>query len=267
LKYDYFTDEEYEAAFDCFGGIRSEIAMFVSRIHMGQVSTILDIPAGHGYHIAEFSKIYPMSRQIGIGLPSDVSSYIELRSSNESYQHLFRNLEYLVCDATEIPLENVSCDLVVNFLGLEDIRMTLGEKGVRTTLSEMCRVLRDEGTLQISLAEYGDLEEERIAEEVWKTIGLDAVFFPREWYVDELQKLGMKPESESVFMYPKKMTAFQAAEELRFACDNAPKTFFNFGVTAINFEELWDRFGNRIENYGMAYWSRIRILLFTHEHI
>ncbi|KXH73027.1 MAG: hypothetical protein AM326_10835 [Candidatus Thorarchaeota archaeon SMTZ-45] len=265
MKFEYFTDEEYQEAFDQFGGIRSEIADFVSKKHTGHVRTILDIPAGHGYHIAEFSKIYPKRRLVAVGLPSDLPSFRGLRNANESYQQLFRNLEYLSCDATELPLENCTCDLVVNFLGLEDIRMTKGERGVITALSEMVRILGREGTLQISLVEYGDLPEEKIADEVWKSIGLNAVFFPRDWFVEVMQEQNMVLQIEEVFFYPRKMTSRQAAEELEFACENAPRTFSVFGVSAIGFEELWDKFGERIDNHGMAYWSRIRVLLFKHE--
>ena len=264
MRYEYFTDEEYESAFDHFGGIRSKIATFVSRSHSSDVNTILDVPAGHGYHIAEFSKIYPETNLIAIGLPSDIPSYKGLRESNESARHLFRNLEYLVCDATELPLYDAKCDMIVNFLGLEDIRMTRGEEGVRSTLREMSRVLKKDGVIQLSTVEYGDCEEERVANEVWKTIGLNAIFFPRDWFVEEMLSLKMILLYETVFTFPKKMTPDQAAEELTFACENAPKTFYEFGVTTISFEELWSRFGERIERYGMAYWSRIRVLLFKH---
>ena len=262
MRYTYFTDEEYDSSFEQFGNIRSKIASFVFEQHPSEVDLILDVPAGHGYHIAEFCRIYPESRQIAMGLSSDAASFRGLSGSHESYQQLFRSLEYLVCDATSMPLENDSCDLIVNFLGLEDIRMTRGEVGVRDTLAEMCRVLKKNGTLQISLVEYGEQSEERIADEVWKTIGLNAVFFSRDWFVNEMQKLTASLCGESVFTYPKKMTSQQAAEELEFACNNAPKTFNEFGVTAISFEDLWERFGERIEKHGMAFWSRIRVLLF-----
>ncbi len=264
MKFEYFTDEEYQASFDQFGGIRSKIAAFVSSTHLGEVKIILDIPAGHGYHAAEFSKIYPECQLIAVGLPSDLLSFKGLRDSDTSYQSLFRNLEYLSCVAGELPLTRNSCDLVVNFLGLEDVRMTQGEVGVIRALSEMTRVLANNGTLQISLVEYGNLPEERVAEEVWKTIGLNAVFFSRDWLVGKMQNLGMKIQAEEVFFYPKKMTSRQAAEELKFACENAPKTFSAFGVRAVPFDDLWNEFEKRIGDHGMAYWSRIRILLFQH---
>lgn len=265
MRFDYFTDEEYESAFDHFGGIRSKIAVFVSRCHSNSVNTILDVPAGHGYHIAEFSKIYPETKLIAAGLPSDVLSHRRLKDSDESIRKLLRNLEYLVCDATEIPLNDGKCDMIVNFLGLEDIRMTRGVKGVRAALGEMSRVLNSSGILQLSLVEYGDSEEERVAEEVWKTIGLDAIFFPCNWFLEEMRNLGMSLHSETVFVYPRKMTSNQAAEELEFACENAPSTFSEFGVSTISFDDLWNLFSDRIREHGMAYWSRIRVLLFRHK--
>jgi ubiquinone/menaquinone biosynthesis C-methylase UbiE len=257
---DFFSDEEYKNAFDQFGGIRKRIAEMVHKACNGRAGTILDVPAGHGYLAAEISPLFPSSRLLGVGLPSDVDTFVRLSESDVFPKKVWENVEYLCCDAVEMSLSESSCDLVVNFLGLEDIKMTRGEEGVVAALSEMCRVLNASGLLQVSLTEYGELREERIAQDVWRASGLNVEFAPREWYVEVLEGLGMTITREEVLTFPKKMTAQQAEEELRFACEMAPRTYASFGVSAVSFKELWSEFGDRIAEHGMAYWSRIRVI-------
>jgi len=261
MSFEFFSDAEYRNAFDHFGGIRKRIAEMVHQACAGHAGTILDVPAGHGYLTAEFSLLFPSNRLIGVGLPSDVDTYVRLRESDVYPKEIWSGTEYLCCDAVRLSLLDGSCDLVVNFLGLEDIKMTRGEEGVVSALSEMCRVLKANGLLQVSFTEYGDLQEERIAQEVWRATGLNVEFAPREWYVETLEGLGMTVALEEVFTFPKKMTADQAEEELRFACEMAPKTFTSFGVSAVSFKELWSEFGDQIAEHGMAYWSRIRVII------
>ncbi|MFQ5833105.1 MAG: class I SAM-dependent methyltransferase [Candidatus Thorarchaeota archaeon] len=244
------------------GDIRSKIASLVTRMGESPIDTIVDIPAGHGYLAAEFAKLLPASRLLGVGLPSDIVSYNQLRRSEAFAEEVWSRIDYLCSDAMYLPIRDNSCDLVVNFLGLEDIKMTRGEEGVRQALAEMVRVVKPSGLVQISVAEYGDLPEERIAEEVWKSTGLNVDFAPRDWYAQVLESANVKCAGEDEFLYPKKMTAEQAKEELRFACEKTPRTFFSFGVSAISFEKLWSKHGEKIEKHGMAYWSRIRVILF-----
>jgi len=261
MALDFFSDAEYRNAFDHFGGIRKKIAETVHKACSGRAGTILDVPAGHGYLTAEVSLQFPSSRLLGVGLPSDVDTYVRLRESRVYPREVWEGIEYLCCDAAQLSLSDDSIDLVVNFLGLEDIKMTRGEEGVVSALSEMCRVLEVTGILQVSFTEYGDLPEERIAHEVWRATGLNVEFAPRGWYVETLEELGMTVTQERVFTFPKKMTAMQAEEELRFACEMAPKIFASFGVSSVSFKELWAEFGDQITEHGMAYWSRIRVII------
>jgi hypothetical protein len=59
------------------------------------------------------------------------------------------------------------------------------------------------------------------------------------------------------------MTAKQAREELQFACEKAPGIFSMHGVKAIEFSQLWERFGERIEAHGMAYWPRVHVIVLS----
>ena len=263
MKFEYFTDEEYEKAFDEFGGIRKKIADLLQSEMDDTPKVCMDIPAGHAYLSAELSNAFPLSEVLAVGLPNDYVTHTYLRNSNTYPHTLWHRVQYLVSDATELPLRDSSCDIVANFLGLEDVMMTRGIRGVESILSEMSRLVSDNGLVEISIVEYGDSPEEQIAKEVWSNIGLNCIFLEREWYSRKLQENGLYILNESVFSFPKKMNAEQAREELEFACENTPKTFSSFGVTATPFTELWQRFGKKIQEYGMAYWSTIRVMILS----
>jgi ubiquinone/menaquinone biosynthesis C-methylase UbiE len=264
LSFEFLTDHEYDEAFHRFGGIRKAIAELVQSSTKANADFILDVPAGHGYLTAEFTQKFPTSQFIALGLRNDVDSYIALRGTDSYPQNIWTRVGYIASDALMMPFSDGVFDLVINFLGLEDIKMTRGIEGVQDALSEMVRVLDAKGLLQISLVEYGNLAEEKLAQSVWAASGLDPVFETRDWYQREIEALGMHLLKEKQFVYPKKMTAAQAKEELKFACDVAPSLFSEFGVSARSFEDLWTEFGVHIEEHGMAYWSRIRAMLFEH---
>ncbi|MFW9803859.1 MAG: class I SAM-dependent methyltransferase [Candidatus Thorarchaeota archaeon] len=265
MSFKFLTDLEYAAAFHEFGKMRKGIAELVHSSSKDRANLILDVPAGHGYLTAEFAHLLPTSRFIALGLRNDVDSYVTLRKSDTYPQRIWTHVEYIASDALMIPFSDGAFDLVINFLGLEDIHMTRGIVGVQIALSEMVRVLDEKGLLQISLVEYGDLPEEKIAQAVWAATGLNPIFGTREWYQGEIESLGLRLLEEKQFIYPKKMTAAQAREELKFACNVAPTIFSEFGVSARSFDDLWSEFEDRIEAHGMAYWSRIRVMLFEHQ--
>jgi ubiquinone/menaquinone biosynthesis C-methylase UbiE len=262
LSFKFLTDFEYAEAFHRFGNLRRRIAEFVHSATKGKARLILDVPAGHAYLTAEFTFLFPSSRFVAVGLRNDVESFISLRKSDSYPQNQWNHVQYLSCDAKELPFGDGSFDLVINFLGLEDIKMTRGIEGVQFALSEMSRVLGASGILQISLVEYGELPEEKLARDVWEATGLNPVFEARNWYHQFLVSMGLSLHKEKQFLHPMKMTASQAKEELRFACETAPSIFSEFGVSAKSFESLWAEYGNQIELHGMAYWSRIRVMLY-----
>lgn len=123
------------------------------------VSIILDLPAGHGYLSAEFAQLFPKTDVTGLGLPSDFKTHFGLRASRAYPRFIWSRTHYLGCDCTHLALKDSSCDMVVNFLGLEDVMMTRGQKGVDNTLSEMVRVVKDHGLVQIAIVGYGKSPE------------------------------------------------------------------------------------------------------------
>ena len=261
LSLQYFTDREYERAFFEFGNIRGKIADKMKQLSSREGGTILDFLSGHGLLSAEMAIRFPRSGILGIGLSNDVETWKHLKDSRKYPQGFWSNFQYLLCDATQVPLRSSSCDMIVNFLGLEDLNMTRGWSGVEKTISEIDRITKRDALIQISMAEYGKTSEEVLAEEIWNVIGLNAVFQNVEDYLTGFEEFNIHPIESFKFEHKRKMTAKQAKEELRFACEEAPRIFSPFDVRAIKFHELWEKFGERIEECGVAYWPQIRVII------
>lgn len=263
LSLEYFSDDEYQSAFFEFGGLRGDIAKKIHALRAEDNYVILDLLTGHGLLTAELAKCFPKSRIIGTGLASDIASNLRVKESERYPVDTWGTFEYVHCDVARLPFDSACFDIVANFLGLEDVLMTSGMKGLQMLFEELGRVTKSGALIQIAIAEYGETPEERLAKEVWNVIGLNAIFLSRDRYLQFLKKQAIYLESEYVLEIHRKMTANQAREELEFACKDAPHTFSQFGVTAIKFDDLWRRFGSQIEETGMAYWSRIRVMLLS----
>ena len=261
--FQYFTDEEYQQAFVVFEGIRQKIAVDLGNRVTLKDGRILDLLAGHGYLSAELAKVFPRCSISSTGLGTDFDSFLGLKSSKAFPDSTWDRVEYVQCDVTELHFEDGYFDLVANFLGLEDVIMTRGEEGLLSTISEVTRVTKDDGLIEVTIVEYGLTPEERIAREVWDEIGLNAVFLDREFYINAFAEQGFELVEKYLHTIRKKMTFNQAKEELQFACEKAPEIYHDFGVTTISFEQLMTRFGKRIVKHGMAYYPNIRVLLFS----
>jgi ubiquinone/menaquinone biosynthesis C-methylase UbiE len=262
LPLDYFTDDEYQHAFFEFGSFRRCIAECVRKHALTDNYVIVDLLSGHGLLSAEMARLFPQSKIIGIGLGSDVDSFVQLRRACKYPTAIWKKFQYLQCNATYLPIRSSSCDLIVNFLGLEDVLMTSGMEGLKKLFNEIGRITKPGALVQIALVEYGNTPEEILAKEIWQRIGLNAVFLSREEYCAFIENRGFQFQEEYVLNLQKKMTKKQAKEELEFACNDTPKTFSQFRVSTISFDELWKLFGSQIEEIGMAYWSTIRVMIF-----
>jgi ubiquinone/menaquinone biosynthesis C-methylase UbiE len=259
----YFTDEEYQRAFFEFGKFRAKVAKRIHEIARIDDGIVLDLLSGHGFLSMEFAKVFPDALFLCTGLRNDADSYRNVNLSNRYPTHIISQIQYIMCDVTRIPLRAASCEMIVNFLGLEDVNMLYGKSGVMSLFEEASRLLKPNGLLQISFVEYGNNPAEQIAKEIWNVIGLNAVFYDRDEYVEMLKPYRFEVTEEFVLKDNKKMTSDQAKEEIQFACNEAPKIYSGFGVEAIPFDEIWERFRMRIMKFGMGYWSPIRVMIFS----
>jgi len=263
LFQDYFTDKEYENAFIEFGGARQKIAEKVRELSNIEEGVILDLLSGHGLLSAEMAQCFPKSRILGIGLHNDVLSFKQVLKSDIFPQKTWTYFHYLACNATSLPIRSATCDIVTNFLGLEDLHMTSGRSGVERTIDEVERVSKKDALIQISYVDYGISPTEVLTKEIWDSIGLNAIFYEREEYLRMFEERLFYPLEEFKIVIKKKMTPNQAKAELMFACEEAPILFSNFGVKSITFDDLWSKFGERLEKYGMAFWSQIQVIILS----
>lgn len=260
MKNQFMTDEEYERFWFSFEGIRGDIARALLPYGLQKANWILDAPAGHGLFAYEIALQAPRSQVLGLGLWNDVRDFKYTREL-ERYADGLRAVTYVACDATALPFANASFDFIVNFLGLEDIHMTLGHHGVSQAFEEFARTLRPGGILQIAVNTEGDEPDEVLSKEVTEFIGHNATFKEKDYYINQLESNGFELLEERWEYSQKKLTAQQAAAELQFACEQTLKTFHDFNVTCRSFEEVWKTFGDKIEEIGLAYYSDICVLI------
>lgn len=259
---EFMTDEEYETCFVDFWGIRTKIAHMLTNYGLQSGARVLDVPAGHGFFAYEIAKVINQGDIHAVGLNNDLRTFHAFsRSLRDTEREYLKLITYHVADATRLPFCTGTFDFVVNFLGLEDINMTKGRTGVEHSLAEFVRVLAPGGVIQITLCLEGDEPDQVIAREVFEYIGFNAVFYPKAFYIRALEKVGVHILAEKWFYTHRKMTASQAMEELRFACEETPTIFKDYNVHTVSFEELWQKFGERIKIHGMAFYSNLCVLV------
>ncbi|MFX0061521.1 MAG: class I SAM-dependent methyltransferase [Candidatus Hermodarchaeota archaeon] len=263
MKNEFMTDAEYEKCFMDFWGIRAKIAATLIPYGLQSGVFVLDVPSGHGILAYEVAKIIKQGEIHAVGLKNDLETFKQFsRSLKTKKEQKFLNLiTYHVMDATQLTFPLGKFDFVVNFLGLEDINMTRGAQGVKQSLAEFVRVLKRNGVIQLTLWLEGNEPDEELAKEIHEFIGFNAIFYPKDFYIQELENLGVEILSENWFYTQRKMTAAQAKEELFFACTETAKIFQEYNIQTVSFEELWEQFGNQIETHGMAYYSDLCVLI------
>lgn len=252
----FLKDEEYEGWFFDLAGARDEVIRVLRSKGLGRESRVLDVAAGHGTLALKIAEAVPEGEVIAIGLANDLRDYKWYRTQVPEGR-FSEKIYYLEMDATRLEFEDNRFDFVVNFLGLEDIRMTRGEEGLMRAIREMARVVRSGGFVQIAIGVYGDEPEEVLLREVEQFIGHGAVFPPPDFFREQLRRNGLEIVEEILFVTGKKLIAEQAKEEIRFACERTPEVFRDYGVKTRGFKEVWDEFGSDVERIGLAHYSRI----------
>ncbi|MFX1250957.1 MAG: class I SAM-dependent methyltransferase [Promethearchaeota archaeon] len=263
MKNEFMTDAEYEECFMDFWGIRAKIATALIPYGLQSGVFVLDVPSGHGLLAYEVAKIIQKGEIHAIGLKNDLETFHRFSRSlkTKKEREPLNLIRYHVMDATQLTFPIGKFDFIVNFLGLEDINMTKGVQGVKLSLAEFIRVLKQDGIIQLTLWLEGNEPDEVLAKEIHEFIGFNAIFYPKKFYVQELENLGVEILGEKWFYTQRKMTAVQAKEELYFACTETAKIFREYNIQTVSFEELWEKFGNQIETHGMAYYSDLCVLI------
>lgn len=247
---EYLSDEEYEDYFPKLDNLRKKIAY---ALPVEQNMSILDLATGYGYFAIEIAKLEKNLKIIGI----DISQNDVLNAKKNVKK--YSCIEITQMNASKMSFSDGSFDIVVNFLGLEDIHMTRGKDGVYKTFHEVYRILKPEGyfCFVVMPPEEMETEAQKIEVEVFSYI-CNATWLSGREYENMLKEAGFTLISKTNYFTGKKLTPKQAKEEIEFACDNVPKIY---GRKTPTFEEVWAKFGYGIEKNGMGHYSKTVLMI------
>ena len=262
MKNTYMTDDEYSNCFIDFFGIREKISKHLIHYNLKSAPKVLDVLAGHGLFSLEIMKLIGKGEVHAVGLKNDKTSFNRIQYSlNSTEKKLLERIKYHVMDTRDLKFPSEYFDFVVNFLGLEDLNMTTGIKGVKQSLYEFVRVLKQGGIILVTLWLEGDDKDKKLAKEINEFIEHNAIFYPKAFYINQLRKFGVSICEEKWYYTGKKMTSEQAKEELSYSCSKTSEVFKEYDVKTVSFEDLWKKFGKRIKKHGVAYYSELCVLI------
>ncbi len=249
MEEEYVSDEEYPTYFSKLSNLRRTIANDLAV----QVNThLLDLATGYGFFALELAQREGSLEIVGIDIsPSDI---LQARRNLQGYD-LADRVKFIEMDAADMSFPDESFDMIVNFLGLEDIHMTRGKIGVQNTFLEANRVLRPDGLICFAAMPTDEMETEAQKTEVAVYSHIcGATWLDTGEYQEMLLRAEFKPIWRRCYYAGKKLSPEHAKTEIRFACENAPRIY---GVDARSYEETWARFGEEIERNGMGHYSKV----------
>jgi ubiquinone/menaquinone biosynthesis C-methylase UbiE len=243
------TVEEYPNYFAQLRGMRARIA---TDLPLRAGMRILDLACGYGYFTVEVARRAPDCRLCAIDiLPGDVTHTRE----NAARAGLADRIDATVMDATSMSFVDGEFDMVVNFAGLEDIHMTRGRSGVQKTFHEVRRVLKPGGLFSFAAMppEAMETEAQKLEVAVY-SYACHATWLSADEYRRMVAAAGLELVGYSSYYTRKKLTADQAQQEIRFACERVPELY---GIKTRKFDDVWHEFGPAIEQHGLGQFSKM----------
>jgi len=249
---EYLTDEEYEMYWFRLGGLRKAIS---EDLGLSAGMKILDVGTGWGHFAIEMAKLLKEGKVVGIDITSEVDKARQFAKRNK----VDDIVQIMRMDATDLRFPDNSFDLAASFLGMRDIHMTRGEKGVKKAVREMIRVTKEGGRIALCITPPEDMETEdqRIAVEVEGKI-FGAKSLPKEFYIDIFRNNHIELRKTGAYYTNKKLTAHQARIELKEGIEIARKVY---GKNVRDFEDVWSEYGERIETFGYGMYSKVVLLI------
>jgi ubiquinone/menaquinone biosynthesis C-methylase UbiE len=246
---EYLANHQYARFFEKLGGVRRQI---VQKLSLQPGMHLLDLATGYGYFALEIVNYQSDVRIVAIDV---ASSDVHKTRDNALKRGLSKRIKVVQMDATRMGFRNRSFDLVVNFLGMEDIHMTRKRAGVDQTFMEVSRVLKPEGEFWFVAMPPEEMESkaQRLETQVFSyTCG--ATWLSAQAYEQMLSDAGFLLVGKEPYYTRRKLTPPQAREYIQFACENVPKIY---GIPTAPFEEVWKKFGGEIEQEGLGYYSKV----------
>ncbi len=249
----FLSDEEYENYWIDLGGVRGAIA---SDLAKEKAALLLDVACGWGLYTFHLASHHPLCRVVAVDIVPSAFSNIRKRRPTTSTPDV---IDLLMADAIELPLRDRVFDLSTSFLGMRDIHMTQGLRGVEKATREMFRTLKMGGRVALAVTppDLSESEDQRIAIEVEGEVfgarSLPSTFYQGFFQENSIELIGIKTYSTGV-----KMTAKQAEKELKDGLEIA-EDIYAFDVP--KFEDIWRRYVPSIEEHGYGMYSKITVFL------
>ena len=133
--------------------------------------------------------------------------------------------------------------------------MTRGKIGIQKVFSEVNRILKPRGYFNFVAMPPDEMETEaqKIEVKLFSYI-CNATWLRIKEYENILEETGFELIKKEEYYTGKKLTSKQIKEEIEFACNNVQKIY---GIETPTFEDVWDRFGQRIEKHGSGHYSKV----------
>ena len=253
MEEEYVSDEEYPTYFMRLRGLRRSVAASLPLEHSMK---ILDIATGSAYFAMELARLDESLKITGV----DISERsFETAQRNIGENDLEGRLEVTLMDASRLRFPPSSFDMAVNFLGLKDIYMTRGLGGLQRTFRGVGKVVKPSGhfSFVVMPPEEAETPAQRLEVDVFSHI-CGATWLSADGYLELLGDAGFSLVGRETFYTGMKLTPDQAKEEMRFACEEAPKIF---GVKTVSFSEAWSLFGDEIEKERLGHYSRVVLMI------
>ena len=213
---------------------------------------ILDVGTGYALFAIEMAKRVKRGLVIGIDIVNDGVIKAKKLTKDRGVAGI---VSIVKMDAVEFAFPSHCFDLTTSFLGMRDIYMTRGKKGVRNTVEEMIRVVKPNGKIVLCITPPEDMETEdqQTAVELEGDV-FGAKSLPKKFYIDVFDKHHVRLKRVGAFFTNKKMSANQTKTEIKDGIEIARRIY---GRKVPTFEEVWAKYGNRIEASGYGMYAKI----------
>jgi len=250
---EYLTDEEYEEYWFKLEGMRKAAS---ESLGLKAGMKILDVGTGWGLFAVEMAKQLNQGEIVAIDI---VSKGVNRARKLVKDARVADIVQILRIDATKLSFLDNHFHLAVSFLGMRDIYMTRGKKGVENTVKGMISVTRPGASIALCITPPEDMETEdqRIAVAAeGKVFGAESL--PKKFYTAIFRNNNVVLRETKTFYTKKKLTANQARIEFKDGIKIARKVY---DEAVPDFRDVWNEYGEKIEAYGYGMYSKAVMLV------